>query len=122
MLHVPCRYLEERCRLLPQLEKEHSHARVPHEELEERMTNHLSASSFTPLALLQWQLTGRGSPFSLGKLLHASAGLPMQYVMTFHFIHAEQAVGSSLYVRLSIPHCVLSRFDGVDPCSQVEWA
>ncbi|KAK9906460.1 hypothetical protein WJX75_002134 [Coccomyxa subellipsoidea] len=62
------RYLEERCRLLPQLEKEHSHARVPHEELEERMTNHLSASSFTPLALLQWQLSGRGSPFSLGQM------------------------------------------------------
>ncbi len=62
------RYLEQRSRLLPQLEKEHSHARVPHEKLEERLISHLAASSVTPLALLRWQLTARGSPFQLGEL------------------------------------------------------
>jgi len=54
-----------RQRKLPALEKEHSHARVPGDELEARMTQRLVTSAFTPLALLHWQLTGRGPPLKL---------------------------------------------------------
>ncbi|BDA46475.1 probable Internalin A at N-terminal half [Coccomyxa sp. Obi] len=60
-------YLEQRCRLLPHLEKDHSHARVPYEELEARLATELVASPVCSIALLQWQTTGKGSPFQLGR-------------------------------------------------------
>lgn len=62
-----CRYLEQRYRLLPHLEKDHNHARVPYEELEARLITQLAASLVAPIALLQWQTHGKGSPFQLGK-------------------------------------------------------
>lgn len=64
-MHCPCRYLEMRQRKLPALEKEHSHARVPCDELQARMTRRLVTSAVAPLALLQWQLSGRSPPLQL---------------------------------------------------------
>ena len=67
MLH-PARYEEARAALLPQLEREADHARVPIEALDARLAAALGASPFTPAAVLIWQTTGRDHPCQLSAM------------------------------------------------------
>ncbi len=77
------RYSEQRCRLLPHLEKDHNHARVPYEDLQARLTTQLVASPVSPIALLHWQTSGKGSPFQLSESSTKPSFSPVPLSLSF---------------------------------------